>query len=55
MFNNWFINLKKDKCGICLSNSNFNEMISVPFMDVVANFVKKFFNKKKIELWIKTF
>jgi len=47
---NWFINLKKDKCGFCRSNSNFNEMISVPFMDVVVNFVEKFFNKKKVEL-----
>ena len=50
MFNNWFINFKKDKCGFYLSNSNFNEMISAPFMDVVVNFVEKFFNKKKIEL-----
>ena len=47
---NWFINLKKDKCGFCRSNTNFNEMISVPFMDAVVNFVEKFFNKKKIEL-----
>ena len=47
---NWFINLKKDKCGFCRSNSNFNEMISVPFMDVVVNFVEKFFTKKKVEL-----
>jgi prefoldin subunit 5 len=45
---NWFINLKKDKCGFCRSNTNFNEMISVPFMDVVVNFVEKFFNKKQI-------
>ena len=44
---NWFINLKKDKCGFCRSNTNFNEMISVPFMDVVVNFVEKFFNKNK--------
>ena len=47
---NWFINLKKDKCGFCRSTTNFNEMISVPFMDAVVNFVEKFFNKKKIEL-----
>ena len=46
---NWFINLKKDKCGFCRSNTNFEEMISVPFMDIVVNFVEKFFNKKKLE------
>ena len=47
---NWFINLKKDKCGFCRANTNYNEMISVPFMDVVVNFVEKFFNNKKIEI-----
>ena len=44
---NWFINLKKDKCGFCRVNTNFNQMISVPFMDVVVNFVENFFNKNK--------
>ena len=44
---NWFINLKKDKCGFCRLKSNFQEMISVPFMDAVVSFVEKFFNKKK--------
>ena len=44
---NWFVNLKKGKCGFCRSNTNFNEMISVPFMDIVVNFVEKFFNKDK--------
>ena len=44
---NWFINLKKDKCGFCRANTNFKEMISVPFMDIVVNFVEKFFNKDK--------
>ena len=44
---NWFVNLKKDKCGFCRANTNFNEMISVPFMDIVVNFVEKFFNKDK--------
>ena len=44
---NWFINLKKDKCGFCRLNSNFQEMISVPFMDAVVSFVEKFFNKRK--------
>ena len=43
---NWFINLKKDKCGFCRLKSNFYEMISVPFMDAVVNFVDKFFNKR---------
>ena len=44
---NWFVNLKKGKCGFCRFNTNFNEMISVPFMDIVVNFVEKFFNKDK--------
>ena len=43
---NWFINLKKDKCGFCRLKSNFYEMISVPFMDAVVNFVDQFFNKR---------
>ena len=43
---NWFINLKKTKCGYCRENAKFNEMVSVPFMDAVVNFVEKFFNKK---------
>ena len=45
--NNWFINLKKTKCGFCREKTNFNQMISVPFMDAVINFVDKFFDKKK--------
>jgi hypothetical protein len=43
---NWFITLKKDKCGFCRLKSNFYEMISVPFMDAVVNFVDQFFNKR---------
>ena len=43
---NWFINLNKKKCGFCRENTNFYEMVSVPFMDVVVDFVDKFFNKK---------
>ena len=43
---NWFINLKKTKCGFCRENAKFNEMVSVPFMDAVVNFVEKYFNKK---------
>ena len=47
---NWFITLKKEKCGFCREKTDFNSMISVPFMDVVVDFVDKFFNKndKKI-------
>ena len=43
---NWFVNLKKKKCGFCRENAKFNEMVSVPFMDAVVNFVEKFFNKR---------
>ena len=43
---NWFINLKKNKCGFCRERVKFTEMVSVPFMDAVVNFVEKFFNKK---------
>ena len=43
---NWFVNLKKDKCGFCRLKSNFYEMVSVPFMDAVVNFVEKYFNKR---------
>ena len=43
---NWFVNLRKKKCGFCRENTKFNEMVPVPFMDAVVNFVEKFFNKK---------
>jgi len=43
---NWFVNLRKKKCGFCRENTKFNEMVSVPFMDAVVNFVEKFFSKK---------
>ena len=43
---NWFINLRKKKCVFCRENTKFNEMVPVPFMDAVVNFVEKFFNKK---------
>ena len=43
---NWFVNLKKDKCGFCRLKSNFQEMVPVPFMDAVVNFVEKYFNKR---------
>ena len=45
---NWFINLKKEFCGFCREKINFNQMVSVPFMEKVVNFVDKFFNKKNI-------
>lgn len=42
---NWFINLNKKNCGFCRKGTNFSEMVAVPFMDVVVDFVDKFFNK----------
>ena len=45
---NWFINLKKEFCGFCREKINFKQMVSVPFMEKVVNFVDKFFNKKNI-------
>ena len=42
---NWFINLKKTKCGFCRENTDIQHMISVPFMDAIVNFVDKYFNK----------
>ena len=44
---NWFINLRKTKCGFCREKTNFNQMVSVPFMDAVVNFVEKFFDKNQ--------
>jgi hypothetical protein len=46
---NWFVNLNKKKCGFCRKSTNFAEMVSVPFMDVVVDFVDKFFNNKNSE------
>jgi len=43
---NWFINLNKRKCGFCRKNVNFSQMVAVPFMEKVVDFVDKFFNKK---------
>ena len=42
---NWFIKLKKSKCGYCRVKTNYYQMVSVPFMDKVVTFVEKFFNK----------
>jgi len=46
---NWFVNLNKKNCGFCRKNTNFSEMVSVPFMDAVVDFVDKFFNNKNVE------
>ena len=46
---NWFVNLNKKNCGFCRKNTNFSEMVSVPFMDAVVDFVDKFFNNKNAE------
>ena len=42
---NWFVNLNKKNCGFCRKSTNFSEMVAVPFMDIVVDFVDKFFNK----------
>ena len=46
---NWFITLNKIKCGFCREKTSFNSMISVPFMDIVVDFVDKYFKKKTEE------
>ena len=46
---NWFVNLNKKNCGFCRKSTNFSEMVSVPFMDAVVDFVDKFFNNKNVE------
>ena len=47
---NWFIIEKNKKCGFCRENINFNDLISVPFMSTVADFVEKVFeNEEKSE------
>ena len=43
---NWFINEKNNNCAYCNKKVNFNEMISVPFMSTVADFVEKIFDKE---------
>ena len=42
---NWFNELKKKKCNYCGLETNFNKMISVPFMDTVVNFMEKILKK----------
>ena len=46
---NWFVNLNKKNCGFCRKSTNFSEMVPVPFMDAVVDFVDKFFNNKNVE------
>ena len=43
---NWFINEQNNSCAYCNEKINFNEMISVPFMSTVADFVEKIFDEK---------
>lgn len=47
---NWFIKLKKGKCGYCRLKANYYQMVPVPFMDTVVTFVEKFFNKNAEDL-----
>ena len=44
---NWFMIEKKKSCGFCRKNVNFYEMVSVPFMSTVVDFVEKVFEKDK--------
>ena len=38
---------KKKNCGFCRKNMNFYDMVSVPFMSTVVDFVEKVFVKDK--------
>lgn len=44
---NWFMVEKKKNCGFCRKNMNFYDMVSVPFMSTVVDFVEKVFVKDK--------
>jgi len=44
---NWFIVQQKEQCGFCREKVNFYDMISVPFMSTVADFVEKVFEKEE--------
>ena len=44
---NWFIIQKKKNCGFCREKVNFYDMISVPFMSTVADFVEKVFENEE--------
>ncbi len=44
---NWFMVERKKYCGFCRKKLNFYEMVSVPFMSTVVDFVEKIFDKDK--------
>ena len=44
---NWFIVQQKEQCGFCREKVNFYDMISIPFMSTVADFVEKVFEKEE--------
>ena len=44
---NWFMIEQKKACGFCREKVNFYEMVSVPFMSTVVDFVEKVFEKDK--------
>ena len=44
---NWFMIEHKKACGFCRKNVNFYEMVAVPFMSTVVDFVEKVFEKDK--------
>ena len=44
---NWFMVQQKEQCGFCREKANFYDMISVPFMSTVADFVEKVFEKEE--------
>ena len=46
---NWFIIEQKQNCAYCHEKANFCDMISVPFMSTIADFVEKVFEKEEKE------
>ena len=44
---NWFIVQQNKFCGFCREKVNFYDMISVPFMSTVADFVEKVFENEE--------
>ena len=46
---NWFIIEQKKNCSYCLEKTNYSDMIPVPFMSTVADFVEKIFDEEKKE------
>jgi hypothetical protein len=46
---NWFIIEQKQNCSYCHEKANFSDMISVPFMSTIADFVEKVFEKEEKE------